>query len=63
MKFGLAFLALCFATGLGQAPKDHESTPAQMPNGAKCVAEMSNIVPSKVLNQYTEPVPQIRTGG
>ncbi len=53
MKFGLAILALCFGTALGQAPKDKKTTLTPVPNGAKCVAEMANAVPSKVLNRYT----------
>jgi hypothetical protein len=53
MKFGLAILALCFATCLSQAPKDKKSMLTPAPNGAKCVAEKANAVPSKVLNRYT----------
>ena len=54
MRFGLAVLALCSATALGQAPQKHKPILTPKPNTAKCIANMASTIPARVLNHYSD---------
>jgi hypothetical protein len=61
MKVGLAVLALCSATALGQAPPKHTPTPAPEANEAKCIAGMASAIPARVINEYGNSGPDSLT--
>jgi hypothetical protein len=61
IKVGVVVLALCSATGLGQAPPKHRPTPAPEPKEAKCIAEMASTIPTRVINEYSNSAPDNMT--
>lgn len=62
MKIGLLVLALCSAIALGQASQKGKSLLPPKPDMAKCVANTSTTIPTKVLNQYSMNGPNSSPG-
>lgn len=57
MKAGLLALALCPATALSQSPPQHKPASAPKPDETRCIAEMANTIPTKVINEYSNSGP------